>query len=78
MTASVIEFAPRAYDNNWVRWEYVDAKKIGEPPTWSRFKWVATGVWSEKPVTIMESLSTGFKGRVKNSSTGKFVYKYQL
>ena len=78
MTASVIEFAQRAYDNHWVRWEYIDAKKIGETSTWSRFKWVATGVWSEKPVAIMESLSKGFKGRVKNSSTGKFVYKYQL
>ena len=78
MTSSVIEFAQRAYDNNWVRWEYVDAKKIGETATWSRFKWVATGVWSEKPVAIMEALGKSFKGRVKNSSTGKFVYKYQL
>ena len=78
MTSSIVEFAQRAYDNNWVRWEYIDAKKIGETSTWSRFKWVITGVWSEKPVSIMEGLSKSFKGRVKNSSTGKFVYKYQL
>ena len=78
MTSSIVEFAQRAYDNNWVRWEYIDAKKIGETSTWSRFKWVITGVWSEKPVTIMEGLGKSFKGRAKNSSTGKFVYKYQL
>ena len=78
MTSSIVEFAQRAYDNNWVRWEYIDAKKIGETATWSRFKWVATGVWSEKLVSIMEGLSKSFKGRVKNSSTGKIIYKYQL
>jgi len=78
MSSKLIEYTERAYDNNWVRWEYMDTKVIGETSTWSRYKWVSTGVWSEKPVAVMEAHGNTFKGRVKNSSTGKYIYKYQL
>ena len=79
-TSKVIEFTQRSYDNKWVRWELMDSKQkggIGDTATWSRFKWIITGVWDQKPTKLMDKFKDNFTKREK-SSRGKLIYKYEF
>jgi hypothetical protein len=70
------EITQREYDKKWVQWMLMDSRKIGLTATWSRFKWVVTGIWNEMPTKLMNSYSSDLK-EIQERPDGRKLYIYQ-
>ncbi len=78
----VIEITQREYDNKWLCWELMDSLKkggIGQTDTWSRYKWVITGIWDTKPwIYIRHYIEADPLYKEGTRKNGEPIYTFNL